>query len=183
MSITYTRTGHLPWPLRPLLTWMMNHGLAHDDKSLLPELETVAVFVPALVGGFELSHGLRELFWINEVHTEKVKLFMIQLAVRFLDPIFALSRAVLTLLTKLGRLVASGLDAIDRRLLGSDTKRRLTVFFTENSVGKVVASVWRQVRATDLLFIRMGLAYNKATRTLQKHVQQCVKDTHYDGEA
>ena len=182
VSISYVRTGHLPWPLGSSLTWMMNHGLAHDEKSLLPELETMAVFVPALVGGFELSHGLRDLLWVNQVYTEKVKLFVIQLAVRFLDPIFALSRAVLTLLAKFWRLVGSGLDAIDQRLLGSDTKRRLTLFFTENSAGKMAASVWRQVREIDLLFIRMGLAYNKATRTLQRHVQQCVKDTHYDGE-
>ena len=182
VSISYVRTGHLPWPLGPSLTWMMNHGLAHDEKSLLPELETMAVFVPALVGGFELSHGLRDLLWVNQIYTENVKLFVIQLAVRFLDPIFALSRAVLTLLAKFWRLVGSGLDAIDRRLLGSDTKRRLTLFFTENSAGKMIASVWRQVGEIDLLFIRMGLAYNKATRTLQRHVQQCVKDTHYDGE-
>ena len=182
VSISYVRTGHLPWPLGSSLTWMMNHGLAHDEKSLLPELETMAVFVPALVGGFELSHGLRDLLWVNQIYTENVKLFVIQLAVRFLDPIFALSRAVLTLLAKFWRLVGSGLDAIDRRLLGSDTKRRLTLFFTENSAGKMIASVWRQVGEIDLLFIRMGLAYNKATRTLQRHVQQCVKDTHYDGE-
>ena len=44
-----------------MLNKLVNSGLPPDamSKSGLPEVGSMALFVPALIGGFELSHGLQ----------------------------------------------------------------------------------------------------------------------------
>jgi len=191
-GLKYATDGRLPWPLEGLVFKLAGQPYPPADPSAplpLPSVTTLALYVPALVGAFEMSQGLTELLHLNEYYVEQVKVRGLVFALKYLvNPVLYVMRTAISGFTALTRLLGRARDALKHRLRGTGPKVKLTGAKktpTQSLKVKSLASAKPEKNIIERILsakklMSLGKTYTAAVQAVQRQVQGVLQETKQD---